>query len=252
VLSNAQGEFEYNITEGSYTLSASKQGYASTVIENVSIVAMQNTVQNIQLQPVCGLIDDNVDTYGSIVSAVSAGWSHDSIQGSDDWSVDTNRGVKNSHAFKSTNVNSTSDKFLISPEIQITADSTLEFMHKYDFEDGYDGGILEISINNGVNWSDLGANITSGGYDSTLNGGFSQPLGPSLAWNGNQSSFTKVEVNLSSFANENAKIRWRMGTDSGVGGGDWLIDEIKVLDPNACSGNDTIFTSGFENPKITD
>ena len=79
---------------------------------------------------------------------------------------------------------SASDKFLISPELSLTAGSTLEFWHKYDFEAGYDGAIIEITSNNGVSWSDLGSDITIGGYDTVLNGGFGQPLGAVSAWNG--------------------------------------------------------------------
>ena len=245
-ITNAQGEFDFTIIQGTYSISAYKQGYARKTIDNISVTALQNTVQNIQLQPVCALLDDDVEMYASMSFAESAGWTHGSDAGNDDWSVDTNNGVNGSHAFKSTSVSSTSDKYLISPEILVSDTSTLEFMHKYDFEDGYDGGILEISINNGSSWADLGAHITLGNYDTTLIGNASQPLGAVLAWNGNQSTFEKVEVDLSAYDGENVIIRWRMGTDGGVGGGDWLIDDIKILDPNACIFNDIIFASGFE------
>jgi len=244
--SNAQGQFNLSILAGNYSLFVKKQGYTSTTVNNITVNALQNTTQDVQLQAVCALLDDDVDAYGVISAAVSAGWSHASNQGADDWNISSSGGISATRAFRTQDVASTSDKYLVSPELNITADSTLEFLHKYQLEDEYDGAIIEITNNNGLNWVDLGTNITTGGYNTTLNGGFTQPLGAILAWNGSQSSFTKVEVDLSSYAGETVKIRWRIGTDSGVGGGDWIIDDIKVLDPSACINNDIIFISDFE------
>lgn len=246
-ITSAQGEFDFTITQGSYTLSADKQGYASTTIENISITALQNTVQNIQLQPLCTLIDENVNGLNSISDAESAGWSHGRNAGTDDWNVDLSQGVSNSHSFNTADVGSTTDKFLISPSFNLTSGSSLEFWHKYIFEGSstyYDGSVLEISTNAGASWQDLGSHITEGGYNVTLSSG--NALGSRSAWGGSNPSYSNVEVDLSAFAGETVQFRWRFGADTSVGAGDWNIDDIKVLDPSACAISDIIFISGFE------
>ena len=50
------------------------------------------------------------------------------------------------------------DNFLISPPIAIgTAAAQLIFVHEYQLEPGYDGGVLEIAIGTGPNtqWQDI-------------------------------------------------------------------------------------------------
>lgn len=248
--SNAQGQYNIDAVAGSYTLTANKQGYALTTIDNVTVTAMQNTVRNIQLQPICALIDEDVEGFNNIGDAEAAGWQHIADNGTDDWRIDSVLGVSGSNAFRSDNAGSTTDKYLISPTLNLTAGSTLEFYHTFDFEVGgqfFDGGVLEISTNAGGTWQDLGSSASVGGYNATIAGGTSNPLAGRQGWGGLQNTFSKVEVDLSSFAGTSALIRWRSGADGTVGAGAWVIDDITVLDPAACTGlDDLIFESGFE------
>lgn len=244
---NASGFYQFSILAGNYNLTANKQDYATANSTNISVTAQQTTNLDLQLQPICAFIDDNVNSYATINAALTAGWSHAAAEGTDDWEVVTTDGIGSSGAFRTENVNEVSDKSLISPTLNLTADSTLEFWHKHEFEDDYDGAILEITTNNGSSWSDLGSSITIGGYNTTLNGGSDQPLGAVQAWGNNLNTFTKVEVNLSAYAGQTAKIRWRFGSDNTIGDGHWFIDNIKVLDPTACEPPlQIIFKHGFE------
>ncbi len=246
--SNASGLYDFSILSGTYDLSINKQGYAPTTINNLSIIGQQTTNQNILLQPICALLDENTESFTSILDAQTAGWTHAAGQGVDDWSIDLNAGNINQHAFKTHDAAVTTDKWLISPSVALTADSTLEFWHKFSFEGTsifYDGAVLEISTNDGSSWQDLGAEITNGGYNVTLANG--NPLSNQPGWGGTIANYTKVEVNLSAYAGTSAKIRWRFAADSNTGAGDWLIDDIKVLDPSACTAsNEMVFFNGFE------
>ena len=249
--SNGSGQYSFTINQGNYTLSSSHAGYANFSLNNINVTAQQTTTQDIIMQPICGLLDDNVDSYSSITQAVAAGWSHAAAQASnDDWNI-SNSGVSNSKAFSSSDVEFITDKYLISPALTLSTSSSLEFWHKYDLEAGsgnfYDGAVLEISTNNGSTWTDLSSHFMAGtSYDGSISTSYSNPLGGSNAWSGTQSSFVKAEVDLSSFAGQTAKIRWRMGTDSSQSAGTWEIDDIKVLDPSACVNPDIIFKFGFE------
>jgi carboxypeptidase T len=245
--SNVSGQYSFTTLAGNYELNVNKSGYASASVSNITINAQQNTIQNILLQPVCALLDENVEAYNSIVDAESNGWSHAAVQGADDWSIDLTAGNIAPHAFKTSDVGVTTDKWLISPSVALTASSSLEFWHKYNFEGSgpfYDGAILEISTNAGISWQTLSSEITSGVYNVTLDSG--NPLPNQAAWGGVQSDFGKVVVDLSSFAGNSAQLRWRFLADQSVGAGDWIIDDIQVLDPSACGQSDVLFINGFE------
>ena len=111
----------------------------------------------------------------------------------------------------------------------------LTFWHSYDFEvgsgtTGYDGGVLEISVNGGTTWTDLGAAITAGGYTHTISSSFGNPLAGRQAWSGAKTAFSQVSVNLSTYAGAGRLIRWRMGCDSSSAKGPWYVDDIQITD----------------------
>jgi hypothetical protein len=109
----------------------------------------------------------------------------------------------------------------------------LSFFHIFDFERGYDGGVLEISTD-GVNWEDLGSRIISGGYDGKIGEVSDNPLGPRLAWTsrGRTGVFSPVVINLDDFAGEKIRIRFRAGFDPFIGWREgftgWFIDDVRI------------------------
>jgi len=251
--SAANGSYSIDIAAGSYDLNVSSNGYENQEITGISITAQMTTTQNVQLQPICALLDENVDGFADINAAT--GWTHEAIPApADDWRVEAgdDHTTGSARSFVSTNVATVTDKYLSTPEFAINAGATLSFWHKYEFEetanDQYDGGVLEITTDGGNNWQDLETAITANGYTGDLNNGFQNPLGGRNAWTGTQSSFIKVDVDLNAYAGNNVRIRWRMGTDNTQEAGDWLIDDIQLLDPVSCQANDLIFEDDFEAP----
>ncbi len=251
VNTNVSGNYSFTSLPATADLTVSKQGYTPQTITNVSVLASQTTTQNIQLQPLCALLDESVETYNIIADAQTAGWSHGFSAGVDDWSVSTTAGHLAPHAFSTSDPGATTDKWLITPAMDLSADSVLEFWHKFGFEGTstfYDGGVLEIATNATFdNWVDLGSLASVGGYNVTLDSG--NPLGAVSAWGGSQTTFQRVQVALANYAGTTAKIRWRMAADSSVAGSaPWVIDDIQVLDPNVCTvvNPDVLFANGFE------
>jgi hypothetical protein len=251
---DVNGHYSIQTMATSGDLTASKVGYLSNTISSVVTLGGQTTSQNIFLEPSCdvSVLNDDAESYTNISQAITAGWSLQTGAGSNDWNVEIgeNNTLNGSKAFVSTDVASTADKSLVTPSMILPENAVLSFWHKHQFEagnDNYDGGVIEISTNGGSNWSDLGLLITQNGYNGTLNGGFSQPLGSVQAFVDSLGTFTEVKVDLLSFAAQTVKIRWRMGTDSGVGGGDWVIDDVQVVAAGVCEGpDDIIFADGFE------
>jgi hypothetical protein len=110
----------------------------------------------------------------------------------------------------------------------------LSFFHIFNFEPGFDGGVLELSTDEGGTWQDAGALMLAGGYDGTLTADSGNPLGTRVAWTsrGRPGVFSQVVVDLSSFAGKRLKLKFRAGFDEAAGilNGytGWYIDDIQI------------------------
>jgi hypothetical protein len=110
----------------------------------------------------------------------------------------------------------------------------LSFFHIFNFEPGYDGGVLEISDDDGNTWQDLGSRMIVGGYDGTVTTASNNPLGTRVSWTarGERGVFRQVIVNLDDFAGKSIRIRFYGGFDNAVGIRDgytgWFIDDIQI------------------------
>ena len=131
------------------------------------------------------------------------------------------------------------DKRLDSPSIPIaTAAARLTFRNNYALESGFDGGVLEISIGGGP-FSDVlaaGGSFVSGGYAADpLDPTSANPLAGRRAWTGNSGGYVTTVVALpASAAGSSIVLRWRMGSDNGVGGSGWRVDTISLTDGYLC------------------
>jgi len=119
-----------------------------------------------------------------------------------------------------------SDKRLDSPPVTIPVlqNSILTFRHNYDFENGFDGGVLEISIDGGA-FQDAASFILQGGYNGTISTCCSNPLAGRQAWTGSSGGFIATSVILPQ--GHTIALRWRIGTDNGGFGQGWRIDTLQ-------------------------
>jgi hypothetical protein len=116
----------------------------------------------------------------------------------------------------------------------------LAFRNNYNTEAGFDGGVLEISVNGGafVDILAAGGSFVAGGYNRTLSTGFSNPLPGRQAWSGNSNGYLTTRVNLpAAAAGQNVQLRWRFGSDSSVSATGWRIDSINLTDAYLCATN---------------
>jgi hypothetical protein len=109
----------------------------------------------------------------------------------------------------------------------------LSFFHIFNFEPGFDGGVLEISADGG-DWEDLGSRVISGGYDGKVTETTNNPLESRFAWTsrGRPGVFSQVVINLDDFAGKKIKLRFLAGFDAATGILDgytgWFIDDIQI------------------------
>ncbi len=170
------------------------------------------------------------------------GWSHSASQGTDDWGYVANESHSPSHSWFASDTDSSKDAVLVTPEITIGDTATLSFWQKFDFENNYDGGILEISTDGGNTFSNLGNYITQSGYNGTVSDWSSSPFSGQDVWTGTR-NWQEVMVDLSSFGPGAVIIRFHLACDSSVGKTGWWIDdfvldaETVVCQANSCSGS---------------
>ncbi len=140
------------------------------------------------------------------------------------------KGVSGSSALQGTSIASAEDS-----SVQMTASYTLppnallQFDSRYDFETGFDGGVIEYSTDAGVSWSDAGSLIKFGrNYDGGLVDGVSNPLGGRAAFTGHTGQFVSSQLDLAALSGSNVSFRFRIGTDKMVASPGWTIDNIAL------------------------
>jgi hypothetical protein len=183
---------------------------------------------------------------GVTAPALPANWTSTDSGGETTWFTSTNAAYSPPNSVFVPDVALPGLSDLISPLIPIvTSTAQLTFANNFDLEalpaespsptSAYDGGVLEIQIDNG-GFADIlaaGGSFVSGGYDTTVATNSDNPLGQRQVWSGNSGGFILTVVNLpATAAGHNIQLRWRCGTDTGNpnGGTGWYIDSISLLD----------------------
>ncbi len=146
------------------------------------------------------------------------------------------------HSMFGTNAPFTSDTQLTSPVLQashtdplvVTLAHTfdLEAFLSPDFQEYFDGGVIEVSTDNGATWTDaveLGANPE---YNATVSECCDNPLIGRPAYSSTNMSFPdRDDVTLdfgTQFAGKAVQLRFRIGTDFCCVGTGWDVDDVSV------------------------
>jgi hypothetical protein len=162
----------------------------------------------------------------------------------DGFSVASGIGTSGSRSYRAVDpgnndgLDSQLSSLLLKKKLKIPADAgqvRLSFFHIFNFEPGFDGGVLEISTDAGATWEDLGSRVIVGGYDGKVTDASDNPLGDRLAWTsrGRPGVFSQVIIRLDDFAGKKKiKLRFLAGFDgaTGVRNGytGWFIDDIRI------------------------
>jgi HYR domain/Secretion system C-terminal sorting domain len=130
-----------------------------------------------------------------------------------------------------------SDKQIVTPSFTTGAGSRVSFANNFDLESGFDGGVLEISINGGA-FTDIitaGGSFVAGGYTGVLAAG--GPLATRNTWTGSSGGFTTTTVNLPpASAGLPCILKFRMGSDGSVANTGWRVDNYSITSPACCTG----------------
>ena len=173
----------------------------------------------------------------------SPGWTHSAFGDTraDEWHLETyrNHTAGGSHAWKfggpgGANYANFGHGALETPELCLGPGATLSFWHWIRAElnvnqYAWDGGIVEISADGGVTWSQI---APVGGYSYKIYANFFSPFPgetPCFAWT---NDWTRVEFDLSAYEGP-AKIRFRFGSDQYYSAEGWYIDDVTISDASS-------------------
>jgi len=152
------------------------------------------------------------------------------------WAISNTQSSSSPNSFFMANPTTTSDSRLqLTNSINLTPNTvsnytTLSFRHSYNTEDGWDGGVVEISTNAGFTWTDLGTRMIQNPYNGSMGTGSNNPIGGRAAFTGNSNGFRQTIINLSEYAGQDIQIRFRFASDDNTAptGGGWWVDDIVV------------------------
>jgi Peptidase family C25 len=198
---------------------------------------------NLVVTYVMGLVVNGSPTFtenfdGVVAPALPAGWTTAQTGAMPLWATTTSFSDTAPNSAATTGVATPGDNSLTSPTIPIPAAPgvgtnpavNLTFRNNYNTEGGFDGGVLEISINGGA-FADI---ITAGG--SFVSGGYVGILGPTdhalsgrQGWTGNSNGFITTTVRLPAASyGQNAQLRWRAACDTGTASSGIRVDTISI------------------------
>ena len=122
-------------------------------------------------------------------------------------------------------------QILTSPVMKVGATPlSITFSHRFSFEAGaWDGGVVELTTDNGASWTDIGG----GAYNGITNPVTSVPIGSNrpafvnrlASW----PAFVPVTLNLgTAYAGKDVRIRFRSAADESTGAPGWELENISV------------------------
>ncbi|MBK9155702.1 MAG: M36 family metallopeptidase [Chloracidobacterium sp.] len=183
---------------------------------------------------------------GVTAPALPAGWTTTTSGAGIGWVTSTTSIDSAPNAAFAGNPSSTGSSELVSPPIDVnSAAATVTFRNRFILETGFDGGVLEISINGGA-FQDIlaaGGSFVENGYNGTINPNTNSPIAGRQSWSGLSSLITgsvngyvTTTAQLPASANgQSVRLRWRLGTDASVALTGWFVDTIVVRATSNCS-----------------
>ena len=119
--------------------------------------------------------------------ALPAGWTTAATGAELPWVTSTTNANSTPNDAFAPDVTNVGNTELVTPTIAVPMGAhQLRFKNLYNMDSGFDGMVLEISINGGA-FSDIiaaGGTFVLGGYNATISSAFGNPIGGRMAWSG--------------------------------------------------------------------
>jgi uncharacterized repeat protein (TIGR01451 family) len=163
-------------------------------------------------------------------------WLTQSLEGTNKWDTTRRRPYKGQFSWFVPNVSAANQQILmLKNPFKVTGKQpVLRFIHRYDIEPAYDGGIIEITTNGGASWQQILNNqIFREPYRGPLT--YSTFVVANINGYSGLNEYTGSYVDLSSYIGQNIQIRFRYNSDQEISPNidirdGWYIDNIEFFD----------------------
>jgi len=230
------------IPEFATYVDGSLQGASNVTVENGVIVieldrlaSSGNKIIRYQLQSDPGLASINDfrdDVEGNTLNFIAS-----DLNGNQIWRKSGERAFSGQRSWYVANSSNRNDQALQSfrPVTLLGDKPVLRFYHSYEIEPGVDGGVIEISTNNGNSWRAVSAtDVFKNGYRGRVVPFERDTKG---FWGTTEEEFVQTYVDLSRYKGEDILYRFRYGSDEeppeqfgGIITDGWYIDDIELID----------------------
>ncbi len=167
--------------------------------------------------------------------------------GFNSWGLQNSSANSGQFAWFANDPNSLSNqKLKLASAISLPANAELCFTHRFDTEQGFDAGVVEISNNGGFSWYDLGPHFSQNSYTDFV------PFANNFyingfAFGGNSNGYITTKADLSLFANQSIQLRFRFASDFATAGDGWYVDDVIIGTNVTTIENTAFFTSATAN-----
>jgi uncharacterized repeat protein (TIGR01451 family) len=153
------------------------------------------------------------------------------LDAQDSWRRVLNNSYEGRFSWFSQSPDFASDQSLLTVPLQLPAGERpgLSFFHRFATEETWDGGVVEMSVDGGENWQDMGPYMIKNRYNGRLDDSESNVLSGRRAFTGSTAGeWIETIIDLEAFAGQEAQFRFRYGTDSNTAEEGWYIDNVTL------------------------
>lgn len=151
--------------------------------------------------------------------------------GAAEWVTTSNNPFEGNTAIYAENAGTESEQiFVLAENYELTGENpAFGFYHRYDTEEGWDGGVVEIQFGGFNTWFDAGQYMSGHTYDGPVEENDASAISGQEAFHGSSNGYVYTLVDLTDFAGSNVKIRFRFATDGFVDADGWYVDNVQFF-----------------------
>ena len=184
------------------------------------------------------------------IESGTGNWTIDNMTGAGNWQISTTSANSPVTSLFTPNTGTENNTQSIETNTYLLngPNTELSFFHFYNTESGWDGGMVEISIDNGSSWIDLGPEMTLNGYNGGLGSGSNGEIANRAAFTGSSGGWIETTVDLTGYTGETVKLRFLFGEDDNTNQEGWYLDDVILR--NAVYQQNTACVSFDQGPDV--
>lgn len=166
--------------------------------------------------------------FEAVEGGLLSDWERTSAVGDQGWRRTIEDSYQGALAYFVANPGTRSDHFMMSQPFEVGAEDNpgLSFFHRYSTETEWDGGVIEVTVDDGATWTDVGEYMVKNGYPSNLRENPESNISGRPAFHGQSEGWIETIVDLGAFSGETIRFRFRFASDANTGSEGWYVDNI--------------------------